>query len=62
MERQRIAVIGAGSVGGVFAAHLSTVHDVLACVRRPFDRWRIESSEVPHEGPAQAVTDPAQLP
>ncbi len=62
MEPQRIAVIGAGSVGGVFAAQLSTVHDVVACVRRPFDRWRIESPELPYEGPAQAVTDPSDLP
>lgn len=57
-----MAVIGAGSVGGVFAAHLSAVHDVVACVRRPFDRWHIESKEIPFEGPARAVTDPGELP
>ena len=62
MEQQRVAVVGAGSVGGVFAAHLSRVHDVVACVRRPFDRWVIESPELPYEGPAQAVTDPDRLP
>ena len=62
MEQQRVAVVGAGSVGGVFAAQLSQVHDVVACVRRPFDRWVIESPELPYEGPAQAVTDPADLP
>jgi 2-dehydropantoate 2-reductase len=56
-----VAVVGAGSVGGVFAAHLSTVNDVVACVRRPFDRWIIESPELPYEGPAVAVTDPADL-
>ena len=57
-----MAVVGAGSVGGVFAAHLSAVHDVVACVRRPFDRWRIESKDIPFEGPAQVATDPGQLP
>jgi 2-dehydropantoate 2-reductase len=62
MERHRVAVVGAGGVGGVFAAHLSSVHDVVACVRRPFDRWVVESPEIPYEGPALAVTDPSRLP
>jgi len=57
----RIAVVGAGSVGGVFAAHLSTVHDVVACVRRPFDTWQIDSEELPYTGPAVAVTSPEAL-
>lgn len=60
-EQQRVAVVGVGSVGGVFAAHLSTRHEVLACVRRPFDTYRIESTEVPFEGPANAVTDAAEV-
>lgn len=57
-----MAVVGAGSVGGVFAAHLSAVHDVVACVRRPFDRWHIESKDIPFEGPAQVATEPDQIP
>jgi 2-dehydropantoate 2-reductase len=61
MQKRRVAVVGAGSVGGVFAAHLSAVHDVVACVRRPFDHWTIESREVPFDGPAVVATDPAQL-
>ena len=57
-----IAVVGAGSVGVYFAAHLATAgHDVVACVRRPFDRYVVESKEAPTEGPARAVTDPADL-
>lgn len=62
VERQRIAVVGVGSVGGVFAAHLSTKHEVLACVRRPFDTYKIDSKEVPFEGPATAVTSPDDVP
>ena len=54
-------MVGPGSVGAVFAAHLSAVHDVIACARRPFDRYRIESPEVPYEGPAQVLTDPEDL-
>lgn len=58
----QIAVVGAGSVGTYFAAHLAGAgHDVIACVRRPFDRYVVESKEAPAEGPARAVTDPAQL-
>lgn len=49
-------------MGGVFAAHLSTVHDVVACVRRPFDRWHIKSEDIPFEGPATAVVEPDDLP
>jgi len=57
-----IAVVGAGSVGVYFAAHLAAAgHDVLACVRRGFDRYVVESPEAPVEGPARAVTDPAAV-
>ena len=61
MTRQRVAMVGPGSVGAVFAAHLSAVHDVVACARRPFDHYRVESPEVPYEGPARVVTDPEAL-
>lgn len=54
-------MVGPGSVGAVFAAHLSATHDVVACARRPFDRYLIESPEVPYEGPARVVTDPGEL-
>lgn len=62
MESKRVAVVGVGSVGGVFAAHLSAAHDVVACVRRPFDRYLIESPEIPFSGPATAVTSAEDLP
>ncbi|MEM7273287.1 MAG: 2-dehydropantoate 2-reductase [Actinomycetota bacterium] len=57
-----VAVVGVGAVGGVFAAHLSAVHDVVACVRRPFDRYRVESPAIPFDGPAVAVTNPDGVP
>ena len=59
---RRVAVVGVGAVGGVFAAHLSAVHEVVACVRRGFTEYRVESSELPFEGPATAVTSPDDLP
>ncbi len=62
MSAQRVAVVGVGAVGGVFAAHLSAVHDLVACVRRPFDDFRIDSDELPFTGPANAVTAPEDLP
>ncbi len=55
-------MVGVGAVGGVFAAHLSAVHDVVACVRRPFEAYRVESGELPFDGPATAVTSPDDLP
>ncbi len=58
LARQRVAVVGVGGVGGVFAAHLSAVHDVVACVRRPFTSYKIESDDIPFDGPANAVTSP----
>lgn len=57
-----IAVVGAGSVGVYFAAHLAAGgHDVIAAVRRPFDRYLVESGEAPVQGPARSVTDPNQI-
>lgn len=58
---KRVAVVGVGAVGGVFAAHLSAVHDVVACVRRPFDEYKVESPELPFAGPARAATSQADL-
>lgn len=61
MKTSRVAMVGPGGVGSVFAAHLSAVHDVVACARRPFDRFVIDSPEVPYDGPARVVTDPGSL-
>ena len=58
---KRVAVVGVGAVGGVFAAHLSEVHDVVACVRRSFTDYKIESPQLPFGGPAHAVTSPGEI-
>jgi 2-dehydropantoate 2-reductase len=55
-----VAVVGPGSVGAFFAAHLAASgRDVLACARRPFDEYVIESPSMPARAPARVVTDPA---
>ena len=58
----RVAVVGPGSIGCFFAAHLSaTEHDVVAYARRAFDAYRVDSPESPITGPAAVTTDPSQL-
>jgi 2-dehydropantoate 2-reductase len=58
----RIAFVGVGSVGTFFAAHLAAAgHDVLACARRGFDTYVVESPEAPVTAPARVVTDPAAV-
>lgn len=61
-DPQRIAVVGPGSVGLFFAAHLAAAgHDVVACARRPFERYRIDSPTHALDLPAAVVTDPAEI-
>jgi 2-dehydropantoate 2-reductase len=59
--RQRIAVIGLGSIGGVIAGLLGAAnrHDIVACVRRPIERMTVERAEGAVEFPIPALTDPA---
>ena len=43
-RRMRIAVVGAGGVGGYFGGRLAAAEeDVTFIVRRPFDTLRVES-------------------
>jgi len=57
-----IAVVGPGSVGAFFAGHLAAAgHDVVACARRPFDRYVIESTEFPLDIEATVAVDPGQV-
>ena len=60
-ERQRIAVIGLGSIGGVVAGILgaSQRHEIVACVRRPIVRMTVEQTEGIIESPIRALTDPS---
>ena len=58
----RVAVVGPGSVGLFFAGHLAAAgHDVVACARRPFDRYVIESAELPLDIEANVVTEPNEI-
>lgn len=58
----RVAVIGPGSVGVFFAGHLAAAgHDVLACARRPFERYVIESDEYPLDIEASVAIDPSAV-
>lgn len=58
----RIALVGPGSVGIYFAAHLAAAgHEVVACARRPFSDYLVDSPTDPVAGPATVVTDPSQL-
>jgi len=57
-----VAVVGPGSVGAFFAAHLAASgRDVLACARRPFDEYVIESASMPARAPALVITDPSDV-
>ena len=58
----RIAIVGPGAVGTFFAAQLSvTGRTVVACGRRQFDRYVVDSELAPVDAPAVCVTDPADL-
>lgn len=58
----RIAVVGPGSVGVFFAGHLAAAgHEVIACARRPFDRYVIESPEAPLDIAATVEIDPRSI-
>jgi 2-dehydropantoate 2-reductase len=57
--RKRVAVVGAGAVGGFFAAELQAAgHEVVLAVRTPFDRLIVESEGVARDIPVSIVTDP----
>lgn len=57
-----IAVVGSGSVGTFFAAHLAAIdRAVVACVRRPFETYVVESETAPVSVPAAVLTDPSQV-
>jgi 2-dehydropantoate 2-reductase len=60
--RQRIAVIGLGSIGGVVAGLLGAAnrHEIVACVRRPIERMTVERTEGAIETSLPALTDPSR--
>jgi len=55
----RIAVIGAGAIGGTLAAWLTQAHDVTLCVRSPLTDLEIETPEHVLRATPRILTDPA---
>jgi 2-dehydropantoate 2-reductase len=57
-----IAVVGVGAIGGVCAANLVAAgHDVVCCVRRPFDTLLLESPDGRLESHPRVETKPARV-
>lgn len=56
---KRVAVVGAGGIGGILAAAACEAgNDVTVCVRTPIDRLVIEHSGAAREVPVRIATDP----
>ena len=60
----RIVVVGAGSIGGYVAFELARAgHEVVLCVRSPFERLVVDDEKGQrHEASLPVLTDPAQVP
>lgn len=56
----RVAVIGAGAIGGTLAAWLAQRHEVTVCARSPLDDLAVETPEGPIRAAPRILTDPAQ--
>lgn len=56
----RIAVIGAGAIGGTLAAWLAQTHDVTVCARSPLADLEVETPEGLIRATPHILTDPAQ--
>src|SRR4051812_21579496 len=55
----RVAVIGAGAIGGTLAAWLAQNHDVTVCARSPLGDLEIETPERVLRATPTILTDPA---
>lgn len=56
----RVAVIGAGAIGGTLAAWLAQAHDVTVCARSPLDDLVVETPEGVLRATPRILTDPAE--
>ncbi|MEZ5215759.1 MAG: 2-dehydropantoate 2-reductase [Ilumatobacteraceae bacterium] len=62
MSTPSIAVVGPGAVGSFLAAHLAAAgREVVACGRRRFERYVIESTQFPADQPARVEIDPDRV-
>ena len=59
--RQKVAVVGLGSIGGIAAACLAETgrHDIVGCARTPFDALTLERPGRTVTLPLRVLTDPA---
>ena len=59
-ERQSVAIVGLGSIGGIAAATLADAgrHDVIGCARRPLDGLTLETPERTIKAPLRVLSDP----
>lgn len=55
----RVAVIGAGAIGGTLAAWLAQTHEVTVCARSPLADLEIETPDGPIRATPRILTDPA---
>jgi 2-dehydropantoate 2-reductase len=61
-QRQTVAVVGLGSIGGIAAACLAEAgrHDVIGCARKPIDKLTLERPGRTVTPPLPVITDPAE--
>lgn len=61
-QRQTVAVVGLGSIGGIAAACLAEAgrHDIIGCARKPIDNLTLERPGRTVTPPLPIITDPAE--
>jgi 2-dehydropantoate 2-reductase len=61
-QRPTIAIVGLGSIGGVIAGMLAALdrYEIVACVRRPIARLKVEHPDGHVDVPVRALTDPSE--
>jgi 2-dehydropantoate 2-reductase len=59
----RVAVVGAGAIGCVFGGHLASAgrHEIVFCVREPFEEIIVETSSGELRSPARCAVEPGGL-